>query len=146
MNAVVTADFDTLTQTAEPTTAAAHTPLNRMHPRVFAITLGVYVALIAAFTIGFTGPTELGIAFGIVFTIAAACVAVPWMMARSAAKFWANHDQPEAKAGSYRAFLNGKFDTASGPVSGRGALALVITVPTCLTFGVIAMAIVSRVV
>jgi len=52
----------------------------------------------------------------------------------------------EAGEFSYRAFLNGKFDTASGPVSGRGALALVITVPTCLTFGVIAMAIVSRVV
>lgn len=146
MNAAVTADFDTLSQSAASAEAVGgHVPLNRLHPRVLGITLGLYVALIAAFTFGFSASVELSISLGIVFTIAAACAGVPWAMAVVAKRFWANHGQAEPRAGTFRAFMNGRFDTATGAVSGRDALALVITVPACLTLGVIAMAIIMRV-
>lgn len=150
MNAVVTADFQTLTKIAEPTRAkeavVAHTPITRLHPRVLGLTVATYLALVAVFAFGFAGPLELSIAFGIVLTVAAAAIALPWAMARDATRFWAKHGQDEAPVGSFRAFLNSNFETASGKVSGRGAVALVITVPVCLTVGVIAMAIIARVV
>lgn len=147
MNAVVTADFQSLKQATGTKTHEAVGPVTtRLHPRVYGLTLGVYIALVAAFTFGFAGPQELTIQFGIVLAIAAASAVVPWMMAREGAKFWRKHDQADAPAGSFRSFLNGSIETASGRVSGRGAIALVLTVPVCLTLGVLAMAIIARVV
>ena len=148
MNAAVSADFEALIQRANTTNAVAlgHTPINRLHPRVLGLTVATYLALVAAFAIGFTGSVELAISLGIVFVVAAAGILLPWAMAREGSRFWARHDQPEAPADSFRAFLNGNFETAAGKVSGRGAVALVLTVPVCLTLGVIAMAIIARVV
>ena len=149
MNAITTTDFDAFsraTAAARSPAVARHTQLNRLHPAVFGLTIATYVAMVAAFAIGFAGPVELSIAFAIVGVVAAASVGLPWVMARSGADFWQSHGEPDEHANSFRAFLNGSFETASGKVSGRGALALVITVPVCLTLGVIAMAIIARLV
>jgi len=49
-----------------------------------------------------------------------------------------HHAAPAPKNG-FRDFLNGEFQTASGAVSGRSALIMVLTVPVCLAAAALAM-------
>lgn len=148
MNAAVATDFDTLATTATATPRVAtrtHVTLNRLHPSVLGIGAGAYVAMIAAFWVGFSNPSVVfGISFGIVLVCLAAFLGLPYLMGRDGKKFWEKQGQPEAPMGTFRQFLNSKFETADGTVTGAGALALVATVPVCLAFGVIAMAIIRH--
>ena len=150
MNAAVTTDFDTLvsTATAKPIESArAHVQLNRLHPGVLGIAALAYVALIGVFGVGFaTSDVVFGISFGIVVITLVAFIGLPWAMARSGTKFWRRHGQAEAPSGTFRNFMNSSFETATGKVSGAGALALVATVPICLACGALAMAIIRHVV
>lgn len=147
MNATVTADFDTLVTTASPEArveAPATTKVtSQLHPEVLGLTVGAYVAMITTFWVGFwAGDIVFTIAMGIVTLCLVAGVGLPYLMGRDKARFWARHGVTEKKAGTFRDFLNGQFETATGKVSGFGALVLVATVPICLTGGAIAMAMV----
>jgi hypothetical protein len=146
MNATVTTEFDTFSPATDMAgktrSAVQHVPLNRLHPGVIGITAGAYVAMILTFWVGFSGGLVLTISLWIVTVCLAAFIGLPWIMAANAKRFWRRHGQTEASADTFRHFMNSKFETASGKVSGPGALALVATVPICLTFGAIAMAII----
>lgn len=107
----------------------------RMHPGVLWIAVGVYVALVAAFLIGFAGVRDLWVSLGIVVVTLAAFVGLPAVMARTGGVL-------RSDGTSLSEFLNGYFQTATGPISGKGALALVVTIPACLTGAAIAMGII----
>ena len=148
MNAAVATDFETFTATSkvnERTDARTHVRLNRLHPTVLGVGAVAYTAMIAALFVGFTNSNAaFGLSFGIVVVCLVAFLGLPYFMGRHGAKFWAKHGQPEAPMGTFRQFLNSKFETADGTVSGAGALALVVTVPVCLALGAIAMGIIRH--
>ncbi|MCW5697531.1 MAG: hypothetical protein KIS96_12470 [Bauldia sp.] len=107
----------------------------RMHPGVLWLAVGAYVALVAAFFIGFAGPRDLWVSLGIVAVTLAAFVGLPAVMARTGGVL-------RGDGTGLNEFLNGYFQTATGPITGKGALALVVTIPVCLTAAAIAMAII----
>ena len=148
MNAAVATDFETLTatSTAKPhVEARTHVALNRLHPGVLGVGAVAYTTMIAALFVGFTNSNAaFGLSFGIVVVCLVAFLGLPYFMGRHAKKFWAKNGQPEAPIGTFRQFLNSKFETADGAVSGAGALALVVTVPVCLALGAVAMGIIRH--
>jgi hypothetical protein len=150
MNAMVTTDFDTFVSTttsAVRVEARAGTRTDRLHPAVLGVGAVAYAVMIAVFAIGFVNPEPVfGISFGIVVLCLAAFLGLPYLMGRDAAKFWRKHGRAEQPQGTFGQFLNARFETADGTVSGAGALALVVTVPACLAMGVVAMAIIRNVV
>lgn len=146
MNAAVTTNFDAVSATSKVRAeSASRTATNRLHPGVLGIAALAYVTIIAAFWVGFSNSAPVfAISIGIVVVCLVAFLGLPYFMGRHAAKFWARHGRPEKPAGSLRQFLDGKFETADGNVSGVGALALVATVPISLALGTIAMAIIRN--
>lgn len=46
--------------------------------------------------------------------------------------------------GSLRSFMRGKMATATGPIPGTAAVALVLTIPACLATAAIAMGLIFR--
>lgn len=118
-------------------------PTNRtvaatLHPRVLWLTAGAYATMILAFWIGFAGPRDSAIALGIVTVVLAAFLALPYILARAG-------KVTGGDGSTFRQFLDGYLATASGPVSGRGAVAMVIVVPVSLCMAAIAMAIIIAV-
>lgn len=148
MNAVVTTDFEVFTTTAKVERAAvANPPLTHLHPAVFGLAIGAYALMVAAFWVGFlaTEPT-FGISMGIVVACFVGYFGVPLAMLRDSNKFWRRHGKAPQSYGTFRHFLNSGIETASGRVSGLGAVALVTTVPLCLAAGAIVFAIIRHVV
>lgn len=125
---------------------ARHTPLISLHPGILAIAAAGYIALIGVLVIGFAGPQDLGVPLGIVIVCLVAFIGLPLFMGRNAASFWRRHGESEPAVGGFRHFLNSRFETGGGSVSGVGALALVTTVPIALSLGAIAMVIIFKVV
>lgn len=82
-----------------------------------ALSILLYAIMFAALGWGFTGAPSIG------FVAAAAGVA--FALLREAGT-------------SIRAFMKGTMATATGPISGAAAVALVLTVPTCLTAAALA--------
>lgn len=146
MNAAVTTDFDNVSATSKVhAVASSRTTTNRLHPGVLGIGALAYTTIIATFWIGFSNSAPVfAISIGIVVVCLVAFLGLPYFMGRHATKFWARHGRAEKPAGSLRQFLDGKFETADGTVSGAGALALVVTVPVSLALGTIAMAIIRH--
>ncbi len=150
MNAVTATDFHTLTKTATVVvdrTAVAQKAQTALHPAVFGFAIGAYALMVAAFWVGFLASEPT---FGISMAIVAVCFAgyfgVPLIMLRDTNKFWRRHGKAPEAAGTFRHFLNTGIETASGRVSGIGAVALVTTVPLCLAAGAIVFAIIRHVV
>ena len=146
MNAAVTTDFDHVSATSKVHAAASsRTSTSRLHPGVLGIGALAYITIIATFWVGFSNSAPVfAISIGIVVTCLVAFLGLPYFMGKNASKFWRNHGRAEKPAGSLRQFLDGKFETADGSVSGKGALALVATVPVSLALGTIAMAIIRH--
>jgi hypothetical protein len=150
MNAVTTTDFDTLTQTAEierEVAAVTHPPQARLHPGVLGVAVGAYALMVATFWLGFMASEPT---FGISMVIVAVCFVgyfgLPLAMYWNATRFQRRHQQAEPPYGTFRHFLQSGIETQSGRVSGFGALALVTTVPLCLSAGAIAFTIIRHVV
>lgn len=91
---------------------------------VMAIAALLYAVMFAAFGAGFSG--------GPVIWAIAGTVVVAFALVREF-------------SGGISSFLNGTMATATGPISGRAAVALVLTVPTCLALGTIVIATAFRV-
>ncbi len=108
-----------------------------MHPAPLYLTALAYAVMIGTFWLGFVSDRGIGLAMAINTVTLAAFLGLPWALARQGKVTKAEH--------SLREFLNGYYDTGSGPISGWGAAILVTTVPLCLTAGVIAMAIIFNV-
>ena len=145
MNAAVTTGFDTPSTSKVHAEASSRTATNRLHPGVLGIGALAYVVIVVTFMIGFsTSEPVFAISMGIVVACLAVFLGLPYYLGRQVAKFWASHGREEKPAGSLRQFLDGKFETAGGTVSGNDALALVVTVPVSLAIGTIAMVIVRH--
>lgn len=112
--------------------------VSAIHPALLAFSAATYAVMIATFSLGFNGPLDLKIAFGIDLVWLLAFLGVPYALARS------GHVLGNRTGMSLGRFLNASFDTYSGPVSGWAAFVLVNTVPVCLTLAAIAMAIIAR--
>jgi hypothetical protein len=105
-------------ETARPPRSVADLPA-----RVMALSVLLYAIMFAAFGWAFTGAPALGFVIG-VGIVGLALV-------------------PDAR-GSITAFMNTTIDTATGPVSGKTAIALVLTVPAFLAIGTLVIGIVFR--
>ena len=146
MNAAVTTDFDTLSATSKvQARVSSRASTSELHPGVLGIGALAYTVIIASFWVGFSNSASVfAISFGIVVVCLVAFLGLPYFMGRHAAKFWSRHGKTETPMGSLRQFLDTKFETADGTVSGAGALALVVTVPVSLALGTIAMGIIRN--
>lgn len=108
-----------------------------MHPAPLYLTALAYAVMIGTFWLGFVGDRGIAIAMGINTVTLVAFVGLPWALARQGKVTRAKR--------SLASFLNSTYDTGSGPISGWGAAILVVTIPLCLSAGVIAMAIIFNV-
>jgi hypothetical protein len=111
------------TQTAAYATA-------RLHHGVIGLLIASYGVLLLAFWILFAQSAVTAISLAICSAYFAMYFGVPivmYLQTRKAAE--------SAPAGSLGRFLRGSFETATGPISGWSALAQVLVVPVCVTFG-----------
>jgi hypothetical protein len=92
--------------------------------RVMALSVLLYAIMFAAFGWAFTGAPALG------FVIGVAIVGLALV--------------PDAR-GSIGAFMNTTIDTATGPVSGKTAVVLVLTVPAFLAAATLVIGVAFRV-
>ena len=103
--------------------AARAAPAEELPSGVMALTVLLYAVLFAAFGWGFSGGPAIGAIAGV------AIVAFALMR-----EFGSGVGE----------FMNGMMATATGPISGRAAVALVLTVPTCLATAALVIAIAFR--
>lgn len=115
---------------------------DRMHPGVFVAAIGSYGAMLIGLWLLFGTDLSTALSLIICTTYFAMYFGVPVAMYRLARKTLL-HEPP---AGSLGRFLRGDLDTVTGPVSGWSALSQVLVVPVSLTFGLIAMGIILKVV
>jgi len=146
--AAVTAEYASITVRTAATTRAvtASKVTDRLHPAVIAIGVAAYAALMATLILGFAGASDFMVPVLILLVCLTAFIAVPAWMGASAAKFWQRHGGREARIGSFREFLRGRFENDGGTSTGLGALALVTTVPISLSLGAVAMVIILNVI
>lgn len=136
---VVTATILVRPPSTQPAIVKVAAPATELHPAILALSAGLYATMIGIFWVTFASALDVAIALGIAAFFLAMFVAVPIVMLRSGTI------GDRVPTTSLRAFLDGKLDTFTGLVSGRAALALVVTVPVCLTAGAAAMATIFRI-
>ncbi|MCC6981730.1 MAG: hypothetical protein IT535_00525 [Bauldia sp.] len=108
-------------ETARPAKPA---PATDLPAAVMALSVVLYAIMFAALGWGFTNAPAIGFVLGVVI-VALSLV-------------------PDVRGG-VRDFMNGTMDTATGPVSGKTAIVLVLTVPTLLALATLAIGIAFRV-
>lgn len=108
-----------------------------LHPHVLGLLMGVYGAMLLALWLFFGTDINALIALGVCTVYFAMYFGVPLIMLRMA-----EQGAAPSHPGSLRAFLKNDVDTYTGPVSGWGAVAQLMTIPVSLTgafivFGII---------
>jgi hypothetical protein len=103
-----------------------------MHPGVYKLALACWVMFLAVFWVTFaiSANALFQVAIGTVYAIM--FFGVPFLMSRIAG----NSGTATFSLGD---FLDGRFDTLTGPIGGREALLQVVMVPSALTIGGIAI-------
>ncbi|MDO8290616.1 MAG: hypothetical protein Q7T44_15495 [Parvibaculum sp.] len=120
-----------------------------LHPRVYAVTAIAWVWLFAAFWLAFGGEAEGAFMLTVDMVFLAAFFGTPWLMKRTADSFNARRTPPrapDASQGTLEEFLNGDFDTLTGPVSGWSALIQIAIVPFGLAFLMSCMAVIFAII
>ena len=110
-----------------------------LHPQVFVLFAGTYAAILVALWLFFGTDVNAMIALVVSTTYFAMYFGVPFVMLRMAGRA-----TPPARPDSFATFLRGKVDTNTGPVSGWGAVAQLLTIPVGLAGAFIAIGIISR--
>jgi hypothetical protein len=148
MNTAVRVDYAAVEVASREITRVATTSraTDQLHPGVIGIGVAAYGALVSTLVLGFAGPSDIVVPFMIVLVCMVAFIGLPAWMGASAAKFWRRRGATEARSGSLREFLAGRFENDGGQSTGAGALALVTTVPISLALGAMAMVIVLNVI
>ncbi|MBN9315456.1 MAG: hypothetical protein J0I99_06960 [Devosia sp.] len=110
-----------------------------LHPQLFTMFAGVYGAMLLALWLLFCTDINAAIALGVSTGYFAMYFGLPFVMLRLA-----NKDRQQPGPGSLGNFLAGDVETYTGPVSGWGAVAQLLTIPVALTAAFIAIGIISR--
>ncbi|MGD9738793.1 MAG: hypothetical protein AB7O56_07165 [Bauldia sp.] len=121
--------------------AVAAYSTDRMHPRVFGLAIASYGAMLLVLWLLFVTGADMVVTLFVCTAYFAMYFGVPVAMYRLAAKA-----APPAASGSFAVFLRGGLETVSGTISGWSAMVQVLVVPVSLTFGLIAMGIIAKVV
>jgi hypothetical protein len=132
---------------AVPTGPLTHTLANwpereiaaDLHPHIFALFAGSYAMMLMVLWLFFGTDVNAAIALAVSTTYFAMYFGVPFVMFRLADKATQN-----PKPSSFGRFLAGDVETYTGPVSGWGAIAQLLTIPVGLTGAFIAIGVISR--
>jgi|GEM_PF-5753005 len=111
-----------------------------VHPGAIALCGGAYAAMLLAFWAGFAGPGYVGVVLAVVtgfmivyFSLILGGIAV------------ADSARPGTLR-SFHAFLNGRVDTATGPLTGREALVMIAGLPAALAVLAAAIGVIAHIV
>ena len=131
--------------TAVPTGTLTHPLANwprelapGLHPQVLAMFIGAYAAMLLVLWLFFGTDVNAAIALGVCTVYFGMYFGVPLAMLRLAGKT----QQPAS--GSLGRFLDGDLDTYTGPVSGWGVIAQLMTIPVGLTAAFVAFGVIIR--
>ncbi len=109
-------------------------------PQVFAMFAGTYATMVLALWAFFGTDINAMIALGIATVYFGMYFGIPIWMTRTAERA-----SPQASPkGTLSRLLSGDVDIYTGPVSGWGAIAQLMTIPVGLTLGFIAIGIIIR--
>lgn len=126
--------------TTRPRHAVAAYATDRMHPRVFGLAVASYGSMLIVLWLLFLSGADMAVTLFVCTAYFAMYFGVPIAMYRLAVKA----DRP-SPSGSLAVFLRGGLETVSGTLSGWSALTQVLVVPVSLTFGLIAMGVIAKV-
>ena len=142
---IATSSADVAHWTTNTKVRAAHRvaayATDRMHPSVFALAIGSYGAMVLALWLLFVTDAQTMLSLLVCTAYFAMYFGVPVAMYRLSKKV-----HPEPAPGSLAKFLGGDLETISGTLSGWSAMSQVLVVPVSLTFGLIAMGIIVKIV
>jgi hypothetical protein len=103
---------------------------------VYAIYVLCWAALFGIFALTFAGHAYALYMVGDALISSSSLFIVPGLIMRAGRKAALT---PVERPSSIAEFLGGKFDTLTGPLNGVEALAQILLVPVCLTFGAVAI-------
>lgn len=124
---------------AEPDASKSPTPAKELPPAVLLIGAVLYLVMAALFWWGFGRGVDSDLSLGIADFVVLMFIAIPLTLAWAAGLF------PKQLGEGWKALQGGSVETATGAVSWRTALILVLVVPVCLTLGAAAIALIFRI-
>ena len=115
---------------------AASTVRQDLHPGIHTIYVLCWVALFGVFALTFLGQPYALFMVVVAVVTSSSLFIVPGLILREGRKAAL---RPVDAPSSIGEFLRGEFATLTGPLNGAEALAQILLVPVCLTFGAVAI-------
>jgi hypothetical protein len=109
----------------------------RVHPVVTRVGIGTIAWTLGAIWILFSRSYYGVLLFGVVTFLVGTFVALPWLLFRF------GHRKSDASETSFTNWLDGDFETASGPVDAREAAVLILLVPMSIAIGMTAFGVLA---
>jgi hypothetical protein len=109
----------------------------RVHPVVTRLGIGTIAWTLGAIWVLFSRSYYGVLLFGVVTFLVGTFVALPWLLFR----FGRQSSDPSET--SFRNWLDGDFETASGPVDAREAAVLILLVPLSIAIGMTAFGVLA---
>jgi hypothetical protein len=111
----------------------ANRPLrDHVHPAIRRIALGLIVWTVGAVWVLFSHSYYGPLLYGFVTLLVGVFVALPMILFRLGPQ---DKDAPS----SFRSWMNGRFDTASGPIEAREAAIMILLIPMAVAAGMTAL-------
>jgi hypothetical protein len=108
-----------------------------VHPVVTRLGIGTIVWTLGAIWVLFSRSYYGVLLFGVVTFLVGIFVALPWLLFRFDRK------SADPSAPSFRSWLDGDFETASGPMDAREAAVLILLVPLSIAVGMTAFGVLA---
>ena len=115
----------------------ANRPLrDHVHPAIRRIALGLIVWTVGAVWVLFSHSYYGPLLYGVVTLLVGVFVLLPMILLRMG-------PQDKGPPSSFQSWLDGRFDTASGPVEGRDAAIMILLIPMAVAFGMTALGLIE---